>query len=991
MAIDLQCKMCGGKLVLKEGSTIAQCDSCEKQQTIPKVDDEKKLALFARANRLRAACEFDKAAGIFETIVADFPQEAEAYWGLVLCQYGIEYVEDPMTHNRIPTCHRSSFASVMDDNNFDLALENADVLSRKLYREEAKQIEEIRKGIIEVSGKEEPYDIFICYKETAEDGQRTIDSVMAQDLYDELTAKGYRVFFARITLEDKLGQEYEPYIFAALNSAKIMLVVGTDYEYFNAVWVKNEWSRFLKLMAADKSKHLIPCYKGIDAYDMPKEFGRLQAQDLGKVGATQDLLRGIDKILPRKVETVTETVKETVVVQQGGGTNAAAFLKRGTLALEDGDWSKADGFFEEALNHDAECAEAYVGKFLVQKQKASLNAWAQGYLAGTMNVEATTANALEPNHSKQDKLVKQYAIKGFLDAVELEDMLNAFDRSYQVRSAGYKQKLDNAQRLFDQDKLLSRAFRFAKGSYAQELAKVKDNVLQTMKDRLNKEKNREADIRKERIADYDAHLEGCEKKFQKMHTDAQARREARYCKLVVEHDKAKTENEFRTLYRSFQQLDGYKDSEQRSQQCLTKANLLAKEAKEAAKRREEARQAELERQRKEKEKQEARSQAVATIVVLLVIAAIIGGIVFGIVAIVKSSRNKKQAKYDNAVSLFEQGKYDEAIEIFEGLKKFSDSKDRVIEVKYAKAEYKLEIGEGTAAAMVFGQIDGYKDAGTRSAELWDQYAKRDTIATMEENFAAVLTDGTVILQPGRYEEFSEDYKQWTDIVEVALTEEYLFGLKSDGTVVACGDNYSSPDMSKLSGIVAIEASESDFMALKRDGTVALYEGGFTESKRITDWCNIIDIALCDDFRVGLRDDGTVEYDGTNTYDQHLVDDWKDVTSIAVSWYNVVGLKKDGTVLVSGNDSWDQLDAAQWTDIKAIAGGMNFIVGIKNDGSIVEVGELVLPNDWPSNAVAIAAGERCMIAVTKDGNILANGWATPVGDVVTWTNVKVPQN
>lgn len=90
--------------------------------------------------------------------------------------------------------------------------------------------------------------------------------------HETLTQKGYRVFFSRITLEDKLGQEYEPYIFAALNSAKIMLAFGTDYDYYNAVWVKNEWSRYLKLMAKDKEKHLIPCYKNIDAYDMPKEF-----------------------------------------------------------------------------------------------------------------------------------------------------------------------------------------------------------------------------------------------------------------------------------------------------------------------------------------------------------------------------------------------------------------------------------------------------------------------------------------------------------------------------------------------------------------------------------------------------------------------------------------------------------------------------------------------------------------------------------------------
>ena len=65
-------------------------------------------------------------------------------------------------------------------------------------------------------------------KETDENGDRTIDSVMAQNVYDALTTKGYRVFFSRITLEDKLGQEYEPYIFAALNSAKIMLAFGTN-------------------------------------------------------------------------------------------------------------------------------------------------------------------------------------------------------------------------------------------------------------------------------------------------------------------------------------------------------------------------------------------------------------------------------------------------------------------------------------------------------------------------------------------------------------------------------------------------------------------------------------------------------------------------------------------------------------------------------------------------------------------------------------------
>lgn len=284
MSITFKCKMCGGDLDITGGSTTCECEYCGTIQTVPSADNEKKINLFNRANRLRFASEFDKAAGVYENIVSEFPEEAEAYWGLCLCKYGIEYVDDPATGKKIPTCHRTSFENIFEDSNFEMALEYADLVAQRVYREEAKEIDRLQKAILDIANKEEPYDIFICYKETASDGQRTKDSVMAQDIYDALTAKGYKVFFARITLEDKLGQEYEPYIFAALTSAKVMLAIGTDYEYFNAVWVKNEWSRFLDMMKSDKSKRLIPCYADIDAYDMPQEFKNLQGQDMGKVG-----------------------------------------------------------------------------------------------------------------------------------------------------------------------------------------------------------------------------------------------------------------------------------------------------------------------------------------------------------------------------------------------------------------------------------------------------------------------------------------------------------------------------------------------------------------------------------------------------------------------------------------------------------------------------------------------------------------------------------
>lgn len=353
-----KCKMCGGNLDVQEGMTVCECEYCGSIQTIPQLDHEKKINLFTRANRLRIACEFDKASAVYESIVTEFPEEAEAYWGLVLCKYGIEYVDDPKTARKIPTCHRSSFDNVMDDQNFDMVMEYSNPTSRAVYRDEAKAIEELRADIIEVSSREEPYDIFICYKETDTLGERTIDSVIAQDVYDALTEKGYKVFFSRITLEDKLGQEYEPYIFAALNSAKVMLAFGTDYEYYNAVWVKNEWSRFLSLIEKGQKKTLIPCFKGIDAYDMPKEFTRLQAQDMGKIGAIQDLVRGIGKILGTEGTTPSSNSYTGAVSAKG-----SALVQRGNMALEDGDFTGAESYFERALDANPLDARAYLGKF----------------------------------------------------------------------------------------------------------------------------------------------------------------------------------------------------------------------------------------------------------------------------------------------------------------------------------------------------------------------------------------------------------------------------------------------------------------------------------------------------------------------------------------------------------------------------------------------------------------------------------------------------
>ena len=358
-----KCKMCGGTIEFEQGATVGVCDSCGSRQTLPKLDDDKKANLYDRANHFRRNNDYDKAMGIYEQILNEDGSDAEAYWSLVLCRYGIEYVEDPATHKRVPTVNRAQFTSIFDDEDYKSALEHADMTQKMIYEEEAAAINEIQKGILAISQKEEPFDVFICYKETDNDGRRTQDSVLANDLYHQLTQEGFKVFFSRITLEDKLGTAYEPYIFAALNSAKVMVVLGTKPEYFNAVWVKNEWSRYLALIRNGAKKMLIPAYRDMDPYDLPEEFSHLQAQDMSKLGFMQDLIRGIKKIVG--TDEPKQTVKETVVVNSGNA-NTEPLLKRAFMFLEDGNWQEADEYCERVLDIDPECAEAYLGKLLAE-------------------------------------------------------------------------------------------------------------------------------------------------------------------------------------------------------------------------------------------------------------------------------------------------------------------------------------------------------------------------------------------------------------------------------------------------------------------------------------------------------------------------------------------------------------------------------------------------------------------------------------------------
>lgn len=690
----LKCKMCGGDLAVTENEKVVECEYCGSSQTIPDANNEKKVNLFNRANRLRMASEFDKAAGIYESIIAEFPDEAEAYWGLCLCRYGIEYVDDPTTERKIPTCHRASFDKMRKDENYEASLEYADVSARIVYEDQAKEIDRIMGEILSISKNEEPYDIFICYKETDNAGARTPDSVLAQDIYDALSAKGYRVFFARITLEDKLGLQYEPYIFAALHSAKVMLAVGTDYEYFNAVWVKNEWSRFIKMAATDKSKILIPCYKNMDPYDMPDEFRALQSQDCGKIGFMQDLLRGIDKLFGRN-EKPTHTVEKVIVKESG--TDTSNLVKRMFLFLSDGNFDSAKEYSDKILDIDVECGEAYLGALMAEikiKERSALK-------------------EIDTLYDKSDNFIKavrfgdeslKTELNGNIESIKerLYNRAKELVSDRDCNSKSYTKALELMQQI--------QPYRDAKELESQYLGER--NWLRIQEESYNRAKQLFNDARKS---------EQCKKALNLFKELKDYRDAGRLMALCEE------------------KLKGLEDRERAELEETARRNAEQKRLaeKQRSEEREKAEQARIEQEREEEERKKREKRYKRNRILCRLRPFIIGFLViFAIVLYFSVIKPKSQLS--KAKSLIDQGRYPEASELM--LDRNFDSSEKALELQYDCSIRSIEVGDYKSAYPLLKRL-AYQDYADSKAVIKDIEVRYNKACIADANVGDIVTYG----------------------------------------------------------------------------------------------------------------------------------------------------------------------------------------------------------------------------------------------------------
>ena len=339
LILDKRCEMCGAQLDIDADGRKAECRYCGSKYTYVRPVTAESAGSINRANNYRLKNMFDNAIVEYKTLLQneEFAENAEVWWGLLISEFGIEYVHDTRDDVYVPTCHRTLTGSIFDSPYYKNAIKFATDEMKTAYARMAAEIDELQTAIKAQAELISDYEVFICFKST-DNRAATEDRYIARKIFDELTKRGFCVFFSEVSLKGRLGTEYEPIIYKALTTAKVMLLVCTDEKYLDAPFVKNEWSRFKARKKEDPSLSLIPVFRNVGHASLPTKEQGIDLDKYPAGGYEVDIADNLESVLgKRAVPKIDREILEEY--SRYNEINKVKFEKEYKNALRDVDLS----------------------------------------------------------------------------------------------------------------------------------------------------------------------------------------------------------------------------------------------------------------------------------------------------------------------------------------------------------------------------------------------------------------------------------------------------------------------------------------------------------------------------------------------------------------------------------------------------------------------------------------------------------------------------
>ncbi len=244
--------------------------------------------------------------------------------------------------------------------------------------------------------------------------------------------------------------------------------------------------------------------------------------------------------------------------------------------------------------------------------------------------------------------------------------------------------------------------------------------------------------------------------------------------------------------------------------------------------------------------------------------------------------------------------------------------------------------------------------------------------------AALKADGTVVLDDAT-DDLEAEVASWTDMVFIDSCTETtgVLGVTKDGRVLKAGftanDRYDGCDLSAFTDIRSVAIGTNTFYGVKTNGEVV---ASGDEAAAVNGWNQVTQLSAYNGNVIALKQDGTVYV--TGDYQVTDASSWSDIKQVAAGRFHVVGLKADGTVVTAGinplEHSYGEQEVSEWTDLVGIAAGNMATFGFKSDGTVLAKGyKCEYVNGWPE-VVCLFADGNSRFGLRADGRVYgADEW------------------
>ena len=314
------------------------------------------------------------------------------------------------------------------------------------------------------------------------------------------------------------------------------------------------------------------------------------------------------------------------------------------------------------------------------------------------------------------------------------------------------------------------------------------------------------------------------------------------------------------------------------------------------------------------------------------------------------------ARYGAARQTLEAGAYDEAAALFDALGGYADASELALRSRYEKAVSLCESGDAAESFLLFYKLGGYADAAERALALSETLCGR---RDLEAGYAAAqYLSPAEVAHRGELAAGRESLPR--GIVAVGFF--HTAALKSDGNVLACGDDsFGQCRVETWHDVRQICAGAYHTVGLLADGTVIAAGRNDEGQCEVSSWRDVTAVAAADYATFGLKKDGTVVYCGFNDY--YMLPDWTQIQKLSGGSYALAALKADGTALLSHASARSE----ELRDLCDIAVNTGYAVGLRPDGKAVCAAADL--SGW-SDVVAVAASANAVLGLDAGGCVHA---------------------